>query len=445
MRGILTRGMVTVLCALAAGCGQVPESLMEFDGVAIVGAQLIDGTGAQPVSDSVVVVRDGRIAAAGSRADVGIPAGATVVDAAGKTVMPGLVETHAHYHGEIDRVEAQYRKQLYFGVTTARSIGSDPPEKATKALEARAGHLSGPRMYTAGLGFSAPDGFPPGLPVNRPATPEEARRLVNELADQGVHFVKMWVNEMPEPGFKITPQMRTAIVEEAHALGLVPVAHVVEESDLRQLIGLGVTDFLHTVGDTAIGSELIQLCLDRGVTFSPTLTNIEAGWYWAEHPEELEDVELRRAFEPEALERWSDEGYRESVLTNERLVHRKARLERAMAFVKTMIGAGVSVAVGTDSGSSSWNVPMGWGTHRELQMYVAAGLTPMQAIVAATSAGAQLLTQDDADYGTLEPGRAADLLLLNADPLDDIANTLDIDRVMQGGQWLDRGALMPMD
>ncbi len=88
---------------------------------------------------------------------------------------------------------------------------------------------------------------------------------------------------------------------------------------------------------------------------------------------------------------------------------------------------------------------MGWGTHRELQMYVAAGLTPMQAIVAATSAGAQLLTQDDADYGTLEPGRAADLLLLNADPLDDIANTLDIDRVMQGGQWLDRGALMPMD
>ena len=206
MRGILTRGMVTVLCALAAGCGQVPEALMEFDGVAIVGAQLIDGTGAQPVSDSVVVVRDGRIAAAGSRADVGIPAGATVVDAAGKTVMPGLVETHAHYHGEIDRVEAQYRKQLYFGVTTARSIGSDSPEKATKALDARAGHLSGPRMYTAGLGFSAPDGFPPGLPVNRPATPEEARRLVNELADQGVHFVKMWVNEMPEPGFKITPQ-----------------------------------------------------------------------------------------------------------------------------------------------------------------------------------------------------------------------------------------------
>ena len=229
--------------------------------------------------------------------------------------------------------------------------------------------------------------------------------------------------------------MRAAVVDEALQRGLVPVAHIIAEADLRQLIEVGVRDFLHTVEDAEVGPDLMQLMLDTGVTFSPTLTNIQASWYWAEHPELLDDPEIRAAFEPEALERWRDPVYREGVLTSDGLAGRQARLRGSMAFVKTVVDGGVPVATGTDSGASSWNVPMGWGTHHELQLYVEAGLTPMQAIVAATRIGATLLSQDAADYGTLEPGKQADLIVLNADPLADIANTLDIDRVMQGGEW----------
>ena len=327
---------------------------------------------------------------------------------------------------------------MYFGVTTSRSTGSDPPEKVARLLGARAGKIPGPRMYTAGLGFSYPDGFPPGLPVNRPSSEEEAQALVRNLAGQGVHFIKMWVNEMPEPGFKI----RVAIVDEALMHNLVPVAHIAEEADLRQLSQIGVRDFLHTVGDADVGEELIQLVLDRGVGFSPTLTNIQAGWNFVEHPELLENPEIRAAFEPEAFARWNDPAVREQALVDPGLASRRARFARAMGFVKTVSDAAVPVAVGTDSGASSWNVPMGWGTHRELQLFVEAGLTPMQALVAATRTGAEVLSQGEADYGTLQPGKMADLILLSADPLVDISNTLDIDQVMQSGIWLDRQDLM---
>ena len=327
---------------------------------------------------------------------------------------------------------------MYFGVTTSRSTGSDPPEKVARLLGARAGKIPGSRIYTAGLGFSYPDGFPPGLPVNRPSSEEEAQALVRNLAGQGVHFIKMWVNEMPEPGSKI----RVAIVDEALMHNLVPVAHIAEEAALRQLSQIGVRDFLHTVGDADVGEELIQLVLDRGVGFSPTLTNIQAGWNFVEHPELLENPEIRAAFEPEAFARWNDPAVREQALVDPGLASRRARFARAMGFVKTVSDAAVPVAVGTDSGASSWNVPMGWGTHRELQLFVEAGLTPMQALVAATRTGAEVLSQGEADYGTLQPGKMADLILLSADPLVDISNTLDIDQVMQSGIWLHRQDLM---
>ena len=179
--------MAGVLVAASAGCGAGPdpssEPASEPGALAIVGAQLIDGTGADPIVDAVIVIRGDRIAAAGSRAETAIPAGAEIVDGAGQTVIPGLVETHAHYNGETERAPRQYRSQLYFGVTTSRSIGSDPPDKVALALDARAGRIPGPRLYTAGLGFSHQDnGFPPGRPVNRPETTEEARGLVLGLA-----------------------------------------------------------------------------------------------------------------------------------------------------------------------------------------------------------------------------------------------------------------------
>ena len=432
------------IAALAA-CGEGPAPTpSEPAAVAIVGARLIDGTGADPVDDAVIVVQDGRIQATGPESSTSVPTGTEVVDGAGKTIIPGLVETHSHFNGELERVEPQLRKQLYFGVTTSRSIGSDTPEKVVKLLEAHAGQIVGPRMFTAGRGFSHVNGFPPGRPTNQPTTEDEAREMVRGLAGQGVHFVKMWVNKMPEPGLKITPEIRAAIVDEAMKQDLVPVAHIDEEADVRQLIDVGVRDFLHTVTDTEVGEEFLQLCLDNGVTFSPTLTNTHSLSIWAEHPELLEDPEIHASFEPESYAKWIDPAYREEWMAQPSFEARKIRLQGLKAFVKTVVDAGIPVAVGTDSGASTWNVPMGWGTHHELELFVEAGLTPMQAIVAATRNGAALISKGEPEFGTLEAGMVADLIVLNADPLTDIQNTRAIDRVMQRGEWVDRSVLLPV-
>ena len=444
--------LVLVALATLAACGQGPSSPAEPAGLAIVGAQLIDGTGADPVPNSVIVIRDDRIVAAGPRETTEIPEGAEVIDAAGKTIIPGLADMHAHYGADRAAAEEMLRTQLYYGVTTARSIGTDNAEQVALMLEANAGRPDTPRMFTAGRGFTHPGGFNAG--AQQPATEEEAREMVRALAGQGVHFVKMWVNEVPEPGLKITPAMRTAIVEEAIANGLVPVAHIDEEADGRQLIEAGLSDFLHStvltfgpgsgapMDDPEPSAEFIRMCLDNDVSFTPTLSIVQNNWHFAENPELLDDPDLRAAMAPQALERWSDPEARAEVVEADDFEDRKAAFRQLQDFVKTMHDAGVRVALGTDSGTP--NVPLGWGTHHELELYVEAGLTPMQALVAATATSASLTPPvGEAEFGTLEAGKIADLLMLDADPLEDIRNTLAIDRVMKGGEWVEREGLLP--
>ena len=139
---------------------------------------------------------------------------------------------------------------------------------------------------------------------------------------------------------------------------------------------------------------------------------------------------------PDALASWDDPEVLANVVEDPGFEDRKAAFRQVQAFVKTIQDAGISLALGTDSGTR--NVPMGWGTHHELELYVEAGLTPMQALVAATATGAQAMPpHGESDFGTLEVGKIADLILLDADPLTDIGNTLAIDRVMQRGEWVD--------
>ena len=447
--GLLAFGLVLVLAA----CGGSPPPVVEPGGLALVGAQLIDGTGAAPVADSVVVIRDGRVESAGARDTTLIPEGTEVVDVAGKTIMPGLVNLHVHYRGGPETIERQFRTQLYYGVTTARSIGSDSPEAVPFLLEANAGRAGFPRAYTAGMGFSHPNGFN-AAGRNAPTTEEEARAMVQAQVALGVHFIKMWVNEVAEPGLKITPEMRTVIVDEAIRNGAVPVAHIDDEVDGRQLIEAGLRDFLHStvltfgpgagvpVENPEPSQEFIQMCIDNGVSFTPTLSIVQNNWHFAEHPELLEDPALRAAFNENALARWDDPENRAQVVEAPGFEDRKAAFRQVQDFVKTMHDAGVKVALGNDAGTA--NVPYGWGMHHEMALYVEAGLTPMQAIVAATSTGAgQMPPVGEADFGTLRAGMVADLVVLNADPLVDIQNTLEINRVMRLGEWVEREGLLP--
>jgi len=151
---------------------------------------------------------------------------------------------------------------------------------------------------------------------------------------------------------------------------------------------------------------------------------------------------LRSVFNPSALERYSDPAVRASIIEANNFQERKAAFRQVQDFVKTLFDAGIKVPLGTDSGTPS--VPMGWGTHHELELYVEAGLTPMEAIMAATSIGASRLPPvNAAEFGTLTKGMSADLLVLDANPLINIRNTLQIDQVMLRGSWVDRETLLP--
>ena len=440
------------LALVLAGCGGGSASEETPGGLALVGAQLIDATGAPPVADAVVVVRDGRIASAGPRGATPVPDGAETIDLTGKTIIPGLVNLHVHYRGGPDDLERQFRSQLHWGVTTARSIGSDSPERVAHLL-ASAGRPDAPRTFTAGMGFSYPGGFN-AAGRNAPTTEEEARALVREQIALGAHFIKMWVNEVAEPGLKIPPGIRAAIIDEAVRNGAVPAAHIDEEADGRQLIEAGLRDFLHStvrtfgpgagvpMDDPAPSAEFIRMCLDAGAYFTPTLSIVQNNWHFAEHPELLDDPAPRAVFDPGALARWDDPARRAEVVDDPGFEDRKAAFRQLQDFVKTMHDAGVEVALGNDAGTA--NVPFGWGMHHEMALYVEAGLTPMDAIVAATATGAgRMPPVGEADFGVLEAGKAADLVVLNADPLADIRNTLEIDRVMRLGEWVDRSALPP--
>ncbi|MYE14015.1 MAG: amidohydrolase family protein [Gammaproteobacteria bacterium] len=447
-------GAAFVTCLWVSGCGQPTppndgvEERENGQSTAIVRATLIDGSGAPPVEDATVVVRDERIVAAGPSADVAVPGDATVFDASGRFLIPGLVDLHNHYGGGREGLERLFALQLEFGVTTARSLGADGPENLAVIADAKAGRIPAPRLYTAGAGFSHPRGMPPGDVIQRPTTTEEARQMVRALAADDVDLIKMWVdatldgrlawsfdwNDGKAPIPKISTQIRTALVQEAARHGLPAVAHIYEEADVRQLNSVGVRHFVHTVRDAPVDDGFAEWARRQALSFAPALSKAQDSWFMAEHPEVLEDPTLVRAWGKERVDRMKSAETRAAMLANPQDAQLRKVYARMQRFTGQMHEAGVAIALGSDSGAG--NVPFGWGTHHELALLVAAGLTPSQAIRAGTANGAWVLEGDDATFGTISPGMSADLVLLSGDPTVEIGNSRSIERVMRAGRWL---------
>ena len=430
---VLSRLLAVAFVASLTACTADQPAIDGAGTITIAGATLIDGTGASPVEDAVVIVRGDRIEHAGSRADVPVPEGGEVVDATGKFLIPGLVDLHNHYRDGLE--EWSWALQLHAGVLTVRSLGSDHGQTPAMIGEARAGNVPAPRIFTAGVGFTHPEGFPPGK--LGPATEEEAREMVRELAAQEVDLIKMWVDTFLDTRPKIEPEIRSAIADEAAQHGIPVAAHVFFENDVWQLVDAGVRFFVHGVRDEEVDDEFVAMALEKGLSFAPALGQAKTFWWVAEHPELLDDEEFRAGIQPPAFERLLDPENRAAMLESESTARRRVAYDYVTKFVRRMNEAGVALTVGSDSGAG--NIAYGWGTHHELETLVEdAGLTPLEALAAAGAAAASELT-DDPDFGSVAEGMAADLVLLTADPLADIRNTRRIDRVMQAGVWLERG------
>ena len=386
--------------------------------VAILGATLIDGRGGTPVADAVVVVRGDRIVAAGTRASVRVPTGAEVFEARGMTLLPGLIDAHFHIDGD-DPLPALY---LSHGVTSVR----DPGQWIEAYDAARAAAPPVPRLFLTGPHFdSPPAAYPADSYIVRDA--DEVRAGVARFAAQGATGFKVY--------FRLPVGLIRVLCEEAHARGL-PVTSHLEIVDAGDAIRAGVDGVEHVTSfgtallptreaekyrqsvladnaarregryevwskidlDGARARSIINLMVERGTFLSPTLAVFE-----------------RRAGDKDTTD-----------------VHVRG-FKQMLDFTARARRAGVRVVVGSHSAVP--HAERGWAYQRELELLVEAGLTPMQTIVAATSENARFFRVEER-LGSVEPGKLADLLLVEGDPLKDIRAMRRVRRVMLGGVWV---------
>ncbi|MBI3667627.1 MAG: amidohydrolase family protein [Acidobacteria bacterium] len=438
-----------VLLALLwlVGCGPsgvVPPA--ESAPIALIGGVLLDGKGEAPVPDSIVVIEGGKIRAAGPRSLTPVPKGAERIDVSGKYVIPGLIDLHVHLGSRAgaqyvasaytrERVEKNLQAYLYFGVTAVRSLGIDRDAIFPIRADARTAKILSPHLFTVGRGFTAPNGHPTqevGAVARQVETPEEAVRQVQELASQQVDGIKMWVDTLNNTLPSIRLDVCRAIIEEAARHSIPVAAHIYSQADTRALVGFGIHDFVHMIRDVeTVDPALVATLRERRTVFAPTLIRQELAWFYSEHPERLADPDVARTMDADVID-----AARAAKPSPDPVARREFDL--AMKNTLALARAGVPMAVGSDGGSAL-DFP-GLMTHRELELLVQAGLTPLEAISAATRHGAACLQGGD-DLGTLASGKWADLVVLSADPLADIRNTRRIERVMLAGRWIDRPAL----
>jgi imidazolonepropionase-like amidohydrolase len=406
--------VVTVAASLAlvAGfavpaCAQAPAAAV----TAFEGARLIVGDERTPIENATLVVEGSKIVQAGRAADVRVPAGATHVSLAGKTVMPTLIDTHVHLSATRERVIRDLKQRAYFGVSAAMSLGQDSYD----LLDLRQQVIPGAaRFFSAGRGISMPE--PGRIAVSQQhwiTSEAEGRKAVQELAEKKVDIVKIWVDDRAGQYKKLSPEFYGAIIDEAHMHGLRVTAHIFNMDDAKGVIRAGVDAFAHGVRDKDIDEEMVALYkLHPGMVVNPNLPDrgVKTDISW-----------LRPAFpaaEFAKLEAANIDRPREQAFHGIQA--------RNLAKINA---AGVRIVLGTDGNRA-------WRPHEQLEDMVLAGMTPMQVIVASTRNAAEFLRMTDA--GTLEAGKSADFMVLDANPLDDITNTRRISTVILRGAAVDR-------
>jgi imidazolonepropionase-like amidohydrolase len=436
----------------------VPSGRTADDVTTYVGARVITGDGHTVLENAVLTVQDGRIArVAPAREADGMEAGASeaagaVVPVHGKTIMPALVNPHGHLgymrgtechprHYSRDNVVDHLRRSLYFGISTFQSLGTDLRDtEITLRDDQRAGRLDDPdlaTLLTAGAGIVAAPTADAGSgapffavdAVHAATGPLDARAHVGALAAKHVDTVKFWIDDRGGFAAKLSPETAAAIVDEAHRHGLKAAAHIYTADDARTALDAGADLLAHMPRDPGPDDELIRRLLDRDVAvFTSMSVQGPATTDWLDEPilHEVLPEETIAAFRDRLAERG-----------HEPLFDTSRTYERLQRTVTTLYAAGVRLVFSPDTGVFA-QLP-GMAEHRELQALVEAGIPALRAIEFATRRSAHLLGLDD--RGLLEPGRRADLLILDADPRDDIRNTRRISSVVIAGRAVDRDRL----
>ena len=469
--------MVFVFCTITLG--QTPPRAGQASGTLVLrGGLLIDGTGRPPVANSVVVISGGKIEAAGQAGSVTVPANATVLDATGKTIMPGLIDSHIHLRNYLAPM------YLYWGITTMGDMGNVPGWMLAYRGALAKGRMAGPYLMTVGGKFDPP--FKPGLPLvtgdlNGLQTfllgnsarvyvtdEDSANRGVAAVKKQGVDAIKLYT--------RMDPALMKITAAAGHRNGLPVFAHYTSASSRTglftgtdEILDTGIDVHVHLYGlvkatapqqvrdriakgenvrawhllDTGKYPPLVQKMVATKMFLNPTLgaefrtsskylaefdqlnERFLGGPIVAEYPESIIRDRFKNGFRAAQARANADEaeGYK-----------------RAGLFVKELVDAGGKVIAGDDTGAGAGSATPGLALHLEMRMLNEVGLTPMQVIQAATTWGAEAWGKSK-EVGTVEAGKRADLLVLNRNPLDDLSATTDIFKIVQGGNVVDRDAL----
>jgi imidazolonepropionase-like amidohydrolase len=434
---------------------------------AFVGATLFDGTGADPVEDAIVVVMGDRIFEVGSRSEVDIPDYMIVVDVGGKWIVPGLIDAHIHYFQsgglytrpdvidlrswrpydkEMETIDENldqtFRRYLASGVTSVVDVGGgywnfEVRDIANVQLYAPRTAVAGPLVSTV----SRPQmdiGDPPIIEVK---SPEEARELVRKQLAYAPDLVKIWFIVPRDGNFTPNLPIIEATIDEAHSAGVRVAVHSTQLEAARAAVEMGADVLVHSVDDEMVDDEFVALVQESGAVYTSTLIVREGYSDVLGGNVRMTDVEHELG-DPDVVMTWFEVPVGPD--SDEVRARRRERLERTMPVMqknlKAMQDGGAIIAAGTDAGNIG--TLHGPAIHREFELMAEAGLTPQEILINATR-NAALVFAAEPEMGTLEKGKFADFLVLDADPLADSANLQRIHQVVKGGVALDPADILP--